>query len=101
MEFHLPYYALRQSKAPHLDARRLRGWSQFNPPGTLRQGPEYLYEAQISVIVTGLDEWFWTTYYCVDTFFGSEESIKFYHERGLDAPTGGLKLAHYPEWNLR
>ena len=62
---------------------------------------EYLYEAQISVLVTGVDEWFWTTYCLVETYFGSEETIDFYHERNLDAPTGGLKPTHYPVWNPR
>ncbi|MCJ1247183.1 hypothetical protein MMC30_004397 [Trapelia coarctata] len=101
MEFHLPYYALRRSTVPRSDTRGLRRCVQFNPPRPLGQSPEYLYEAQISVIVTGVDEWFWTTYCRVDKFFGSEEDIKFYYERGLDAPTGGLKPAHYPEWNPR
>ena len=38
-----------------------------------------LYEAQISVAVTGIDHWVWTAYGFVDTYFGSKESVARYH----------------------
>lgn len=66
-----------------------------------RNSLEYLYEAQISVVVVGVDEWVWTAYCCTETYFGSEESVDFYHERGLDAPLGGARPTHYPVWNPR
>ena len=66
-----------------------------------QQDPEHLYEAEVSVLLTGVDEWFWTAYCCVDTHFGSEESVEHYHERGLDAFTGGEKACQLPIWNPR
>ena len=103
MEFHLPYYALRQSAIPYRDSRPLRRCGRFIT--TRNTGlPEYLYEAQISVIVTGFDEWFWTAYCCTDTYFGSEKNIHFYHDggpSGYDAPGGGDRPNHDPIWNPR
>ena len=101
MEFHLPYYALREAHPPSFDPRRLRRSAKFVSPRSTTGRSEYLHEAQISVLVSGVDEWFWTAYCCVDTYFGSEESIEYYHVRDLDAPTGGLKPNHYPVWNPR
>ncbi|MCJ1383972.1 hypothetical protein MMC17_007086 [Xylographa soralifera] len=101
LEFHMPYYALRQSTDPSRDTRGLRNCGKLpaNMSNPLR--PEYLYEAQISVMVTGVDEWLWTAYCCVDTFFGSEEGIEFYHDSTLDAATGGERLISQPVWNPR
>jgi hypothetical protein len=39
-----------------------------------------LYEAQISVAITGIDDSIWTAYGFVDTFCRPEESIKGYHQ---------------------
>ena len=101
MEFHLPYYALRQSDLPTPDPRNLRRYGRFLTKRTVEGVSEFLYEAQISVLVTGTDEWFWTAYCCADTFFGSEETMQFYYNRRIDAPTGGLKSKIYPVWNPR
>ena len=84
-----------------IDARGLRRCADFIPDRMTRGVSEHLYEAQISVVVTGIDEWFWTAYCCTDTYFGSEESVHYYHEHGLDAPTGGEKSTDYPIWNPR
>ena len=101
MEFHLPYYALRQSDLPTPDPRGLRRHGKFLTKRVTDGVPEYLYEAQISVLVTGIDEWFWTAYCCAETYFGSEETMQFYHHRKVDAPTGGFKPKLYPIWNPR
>ena len=77
--------------------------------GLRRSGPlfpdsnpnEFLYEAQISFVIVGLDEWVWTAYCLTETYFGSEESIEYYYRRGYDAPSGGAKPMHYPIWNPR
>jgi hypothetical protein len=65
-----------------------------------------LYEAQISVAVTGIDYWVWTAYGIVDTYFGSEESVDAYHQ--MAAPTGqpdplaaGRIAANNPIWTPR
>ena len=63
--------------------------------------PEYLYEAQISLLVTGVDEWYWTAYCCTEVYFSSEEKMQYYHDHGLDAPSGGERPAHSPVWNPR
>ena len=48
--------------------------------------PYCLYEAQISVTVTGIDHWVWTAYGFVDTYFGSKESVDGYDQ--MEGPTG-------------
>ena len=99
MEFHLPYYALRHGTSIKADARGLRRSGEFF---CRRLGSrEHLYEAQISVLVTGVDEWFWTAYCFADTYFGSDESIQYYHKNKLDALAGGEKSARFPVWNPR
>lgn len=62
---------------------------------------DFLHEAQVSVVVTGVDEWFWTAYCCVDCFFGSGKEIDYYFKRWLDPLTGGEKDIRYPYWNPR
>ena len=101
MEFHLPYYTLREHAVPQRDARQLRRCGEFVRNPLTPHLIEHLYEAQISVLITGIDEWFWTTYCSVDTFFGSEKSLKHYHVECLDAPTGGERPIHFPVWNPR
>ncbi|KAL9040715.1 MAG: hypothetical protein Q9214_004374 [Letrouitia sp. 1 TL-2023] len=101
MEFHLPYYALRQSQHQQIDPRGLRRSGRFIPKRSTQGLQDWFYEAQISILVTGIDEWFWTAYCFVDTYFGSEETVENYYDRGLDALTGGQKSLHYPVWNPR
>ena len=101
LEFHLPYYALRRSATLQEDPRGLRRCGSFIPKRETSNVSEFIYEAQISVMVTGIDEWFWTAYCCTETHFGSEASVQTYHEYGLDAPTGGEKSNVYPTWNPR
>lgn len=66
MEFHLPYYAWRRGTAEELrDIRNLRRPEEVihlemhtrtqNDPEGLK---DFILEAQISVMVTGLDDWF-------------------------------------------
>jgi hypothetical protein len=45
-----------------------------------------LYEAQISVAITGIDHWVWTAYGFVDTYFGSKESVDGYDQ--MEGPMG-------------
>ena len=99
MEFHLPYYALRRGTSIKADARGLRRSGKIFC--RILGSYEHLHEAQISVLVTGVDEWFWTAYCFADTYFGSEESIQYYHKNELDALSGGEKSARSPVWNPR
>jgi len=63
----------------------------------------YYYEAQTSILVTGLDEYFWTVYCVVETYYGSEENEWTYltEQDPLDPPTGGAKWLKWPHWNPR
>lgn len=101
LEFHLPYYALRQGDVLRADPRGLRRSGYLIPNDKGSPESQYLYEAQLSLMVTGVDEWFWTAYFCAETHFGSEESIQYYHKNQLDALTGGEKSIRYPVWNPR
>lgn len=73
------------------------------PRPNSNEDKDFYYEAQISVLVTGVDEFLWTSICCVDTFFGCETGRKDYLED--DAPvepaTGGSSPLRYPMWNPR
>jgi hypothetical protein len=56
-----------------------------------------LYEAQTSVVVTGIDNRVWTAYGIVDTYFGSKESVEHYHEEnGPSAQVDPLAAGQIP-----
>jgi len=60
-----------------------------------------LYEAQISAVVTGIDDSAWTAYGFVDTYFGSKESVNRYDQlKGgktqPDTLTAGLLVTNTP-----
>ena len=63
----------------------------------------YYYEAQTSILVTGLDEYFWTVYCIVETYYGNEEDEWTYltARDPLDPPTGGTRWLKWPCWNPR
>lgn len=42
--------------------------------------PYRVYEAQISVVVTGFDHYVWAAYGLVDTYFDLEETVEGYHQ---------------------
>lgn len=116
LEFHIPFFSLRQGYGSQ-DSRRLRNQPfrksrQLPLPCTNegREDHDYFHEAQISFLLLGMDEWVWTAYCCVDTYFGSEPDHRTYHNgfsredrqyQGRDAPTGGAKVLDFPIWNPR
>ena len=54
------------------------------------------------MLITGIAEWFWTAYCCIDTYFGNESTIQAHHESKHDALIGGSQRARwYPIWNPR
>lgn len=66
----------------------------------------FFYEAQISSLSVGPDEFFWTEYFLVDTYFGSEESIHRYFENSnlgecYDPPSGGYVTMDFPCYDPR
>jgi hypothetical protein len=62
---------------------------------------EWYYEAVCSIGVIGIDEWVWTAYCCMDTFFGEEEWSQYVTSspEGRDGPSG--KTHMFPIWNPR
>lgn len=65
-----------------------------------------LYEAQISVAITGIDDSVWTAYGFVDTFCRPEESVKGYHQlTGQGCRPDPLAAGHFdvivPIWTPR
>lgn len=88
LEAHLPYLAYRASRLPRLDPRqgldghRLRnchllGSTSLQDPGIASGGlKDYFYEAQVSIVVTGFDEWKWTAYCFEDAYFEDDEHRK-------------------------
>jgi hypothetical protein len=86
MEFHLPFYVLKQSRYLIEDTRggygrkhlrrswRLPFLSSCKSPLRSYVGDQCLYEAQISVTVTGIDHRTWTAYGFLDTYYGSNKT---------------------------
>jgi hypothetical protein len=103
MEFHLPYMAVRDKREP--DPRRLR--KSYEMLETLEmetgesQNDSFYFQAQISFLLTGVDEWHWTAYCCVDRVFGSEKDPEWYISRQFDGPPGGGRVEFLPVWNPR
>jgi hypothetical protein len=64
-----------------------------------------VYEAHISVTVTGLDPFVWTAYGLVDTYFSTEDSVETYHlQNGFGRPDpfgAGITDADLPIWEPR
>ncbi len=102
MEFHIPYFALRKSTTPMSDPRGLRKSGTFVRTYQIGDDYEQVHEAQISLLVAGVDEWYWTAYCCVDKYFGSEKTIQSYLDQQIDAPIGGAgRDTALPVWNPR
>lgn len=110
LQFHMPFLSLRRrsSQNPQDDKRKLgrRSLRAFRKLPLARDKAEeeyYYYEAHTSFLVTGVDEWFWTLYCCVDTYFGSEPEYRTYldGQYGSDPATGGFLWLKFPRWNPR
>ena len=106
MEFHLSYCALRTGKSSW-DNRGLRGAQSMVPfyiePPEPSQPPHeqlFYHDVQISFLMTGVDEWYWTAYCCVDTLSEDTENPQTYDDIGADGPSGGARQG-YPVWNPR
>jgi hypothetical protein len=98
--FHLSYVALREG-AEFFDTRDVRqSYSMIKPMGDSADELFY-YDAQISFLVTGVDEGQWTAYCIVDTFFGSEQDTEAYFLQKQDGPSGGARKESQPCWNPR
>ncbi|KAK3333324.1 hypothetical protein B0T19DRAFT_122819 [Cercophora scortea] len=123
LEFHIPFYVWRQREGPILDQRRrangkpLRwssnlGFLKLDPSdGPASSVEDCIYEAQISCIVTGIDERSWVGYACIDTYYkgdrdDNQESVEYYVEQSINGPrmdplSGGRFDADKPIWKPR
>ena len=66
----------------------------------------FFYEAQISSLCLGPDECFWTEYFLVETYFGSEEFIPTYFnhqdpDSHMDPPLGNIIRMNEPRFDPR
>jgi hypothetical protein len=84
LQFHLPYFALRISQPPKDVPRKVvngnppRQWTDlsFLKIQTSRSEDQKkcgIYEAQISFVICGSDNWRWVAYAFVDTDFNGED----------------------------
>lgn len=106
-EFHIPYYAIRRgsriSDRRKVNNKPLRA-SRVLPLAVGDSTNDlYYYEAQLSFVVTGVDEWRYTSYCCVDTYFGSEPRHLAYLEPPvrIEPAAGGRLGLELPKWNPR
>lgn len=103
-EFHLPYFALRRSTLKEFPNKANRRTGVFADEFSKNCGPgewEYFHEAQISILLVGVDEWVWTLICLVDTYFGLEEDVEEYKNEDLDAPSGCAGEYSRPVWSPR
>ncbi|KAL2872393.1 uncharacterized protein BJX67DRAFT_376215 [Aspergillus lucknowensis] len=96
LEFHLPHYALRKDADQLKDSRRLRKHRLFR-----LSGEEAIYEAQLSLVVYGVDDFFWAAYFCEDTYFRASNPITEYLQDGDDGPSSGVRRSRFPIWDPR
>jgi hypothetical protein len=115
----MPYYVLRKSKSlcvdirmkcngePLRQSRELPFLSRPTNASKSTGDQHCLYEAQISVTVTGIDDWVWTAYGLVDTYFASGETADDYDtlegrlRRRPDPLAAGQLNADKPIWTPR
>ncbi|KIW10306.1 hypothetical protein PV08_11268 [Exophiala spinifera] len=95
LSLHLPYYAWRTSPRPYRDTRRnssghtLRQFRDVTLLDGFDADKSYLYEAQISCVIAGIDDWRWVAYCFVDTYFEVEDggNTKSYQETMKEDPS--------------
>lgn len=106
-EFHIPFYALRRGQrrpdSRRVDDTNLRQSIKLPLGQTCSPEEEdFYYEAEVSLLVTGVDEWFWTAYCLVDGYFEPEFRYTEYFEGSSPHdPCTGYRALHHPYWNPR
>jgi hypothetical protein len=106
LEFHIPFYALRRGRQI-LDSRgshgfELRSSRQLPLAKNIVEQSDFYYEGQISMLLIGVDEWLWTSYCCVDTYFGTEPNQRTYldQQNPIEPATGGASRLEFPKMIL-
>lgn len=94
-----------------LDGRALRISEEVIPlqidnraPKKAKKQTEYLYESQISLMVTGIDDWVWAGYCFVDVYFKDEnhrERVEQISNARIDPHSCGKYPADPPIWTPR
>jgi hypothetical protein len=76
LAFHLPYYFLKVSKEARTDPRKYANGDPLRQVHNISfldwkksKTSTFLYEAQVSCVVAGPDEWRWIAYCFIDTYF--------------------------------
>ncbi|KAL4940723.1 hypothetical protein BDV06DRAFT_223802 [Aspergillus oleicola] len=106
-EFHIPFFALRRSVAgvssPKNHVNRRKGEFQASFSSCTDDEKEFFHEAQISVLLVGIDEWVWTLYCLVERHYSETgpEDVNDYISSGRDAPSGEGVSYSMPIWNPR
>lgn len=101
----MPYFALRRGPLQNTEAssqghtNNVLRQSRKLPDLLLEHESEFIHESQISLLVTGIDEWAWTAHCLVDTHHGNVESVQNYREAENDGPSG--EAMERPAWNPR
>ena len=65
---------------------------------------DYIHEAQVSIMVIGIDDWFWTAYCFADIYFKGEEhteQVHVMHRNNADPHSCGKYFLDRPIWNPR
>lgn len=110
LEFHIPYFALRKSfsKSEKLHSNIVgRRSGVFADSFTRNCEPgqkEFFHEAQVSVLLVGIDEWVWTLYCLVEGQFEDSRDpaeLEKFVTNMSDAPSGNYALYQMPIWNPR
>ncbi|KAM5349660.1 hypothetical protein ACJ41O_006165 [Fusarium nematophilum] len=120
LEFHIQFYVWREDGPQHRDSRKKQNGETLRKSRQLQhlgiEGDEssqvYIYEAQVSCLVTGLDQESWVAYLFLDTYYqgtASSESVTYYHRKGEDGGqlykpdplTAGTCNAQKPIWTPR
>lgn len=60
-----------------------------------------IYEAQQSLIILGVDDFFWTAYFCGDSYFTGRNPVHGHLDDKTDGPAGGLRQCNRPIWDPR
>ncbi|KAH7318922.1 hypothetical protein BKA65DRAFT_92330 [Rhexocercosporidium sp. MPI-PUGE-AT-0058] len=122
LDFHIPYWVMTRKKSAMTDRRKksdgsplrqsrkldfLSGSKDRSQDSTTTAKHYWLHEAQISIVVTGVNHWVWTAYGFVDTYFGSKGTVEDYenltgvHGEREDPLTAGGRCGAEPIWMPR
>lgn len=49
----------------------------------------------------GVDDFFWTAYFCEDAYFRASNPTAEYLQDEVDGPSSGLRMSRFPIWDPR